>query len=55
MDQNQSPILMNLNSAQVNKPAHAFSESTYHINMILHPIHVIIMAIRQLKLPPSPS
>lgn len=39
----------NMHSSNVPQPAHAFSEQTYQVNMILHPIHVIVMAIRQSK------
>ena len=42
---------MNLHSGSMPQPAHAFSEQSYQINMILHPIHVIIMAIRHGKRP----
>lgn len=45
---NQAPAVLNLHSPQMpHQPAHAFSEQTYQINMILHPIHIIVMSIRQ--------
>lgn len=41
--------VFNLTFSHVPQPAHPFSEQTYQINMILHPIHVIDMAIRHGK------
>lgn len=40
------PAQLNLHSSSLPQPAHAFSEQLYQINMILHPIYVICMAIR---------
>lgn len=51
----QQPPHINLSSSQTYQPAHAFSEQIYQINMVLHPIHVIVLAIRQAKLAANPQ